>query len=88
MTSLDTGVVADLAATADIHASDVAAVLAAAGGVFPDLAVLADRESERQRELASLDAPLVTLALLDGDVTDLDALRRLSSALVAETDSG
>jgi anion-transporting ArsA/GET3 family ATPase len=88
MTALDAGVVADLAAAADIHASDVAAVLTAAGGVFPDLAVLADRESERQRELASLDAPLVTLALLDGDVTDLDALRRLSSALVAETDSG
>ncbi len=62
---------------------DVAvAVLRQVGERFPDIAVVAAREAERRRELVALGVTVADVPLMDGDVTDLDALMHVGLALL------
>jgi len=64
-----------------VSAKAVAPVLAAIGGQFDDLAMVAAAESERRTELAALAPMLLSVPWLEGDIHDLAGLAALADHL-------
>jgi anion-transporting ArsA/GET3 family ATPase len=80
------GIAQEVAAVLDGagHPTDrttVAAVLSHVANRFDDLAVVAEREAERQQELATLAPVLIPIPWLDDDVHDLDGLAIMADHL-------
>jgi len=69
-----------LADTIDTDRADVEHVLTELGERFDDVSVVATREAERQSELAALSSLLVSVPVLDRDVSNLDDLLEMSDA--------
>ncbi len=79
----DNSTLADaVAARLDADVDTVASVLRQTAERFDDVALVAGREAQRQRELAAL-APTIALPWLDDDVHDLDGLATLAADLGA-----
>ncbi|MET0662102.1 MAG: ArsA-related P-loop ATPase [Ilumatobacteraceae bacterium] len=64
-----------------VSAKAVGSVLAAVGGQFDDLAMVAAAESERRAELAALAPMLLSVPWLEGDIHDLAGLAALADHL-------
>jgi len=71
-----------------VSAKAVAPVLAAIGGQFDDLAMVAAAESERRTELAALAPMLLSVPWLEGDIHDLAGLAALADHLRDRIDAG